>query len=447
MSARDFDKSLQEKAQHLRLEPSAEVWQGVEAALQRKRRRRVVAWIFSTAALVAGIGLFSGQFYQPQTGAGTTDLSKVKNAVGRIVDNGDHKTSQPLAKPAGELQKTAAAVKQPQVTAAEKAMPVDGQSGAAVQQRTKYKLVKSVTKQTRSNAAGEAEKISADDDFEPNELAASIVAGVKPSEKLIAVSAPEKKQPAQSVSKAVTVPKKVSTPDKWHLSVVFGAGASNLVESGLQQYNTIANEYLYAINVPAGIAASQQRPSDVKIGPSFFGGMQLSRVISKKIAVGAGIQYVYYSNRINVGRMADSVVSIYNDRQELVRSDGAFKAAGNSGNTFYNQFHLLQLPVELDVNIGRRKHWALQTGVSLGYLIGVNTLQYNNQAGVYYRNNPVLRKWQTEVFTGFQYKFLTAQKRTLAVGPFARYQATSLDHSSSNKHLFSFGLGAKWQIR
>jgi hypothetical protein len=447
MSARDFDKSLQEKAQQLRLEPSAEVWQGVEAALQRKRRRRVAAWIFSTAALVAGIGLFSAQFYRQQSGLGSTGLHEVKNAVIRKAETVDHNANQPLVKTITGLKTPAVGNLRPDGTDVGAASLTDGRSSTTKQRIIKSKGVKTIANSLNLFADRDTDRIIAAEDVAGNLLNAALVAGAKPYEPQISVSAPEKKHPAQFISKAHLFPKKISKPDKWHLSVLFGAGASNLVESGLQQYNTIANEYLYAINVPANIAAAQQRPSDVKIGPSFFGGMQLSRAVSKRITVGAGVQYVYYSNRINVGRMADSSVSIYNDRQELVRSDGAFKAAGNSGNTFYNQFHLLQLPVELAVNIGRRKHWALQTGVSLGYLVGVNTLQYNNQAGVYYRNNAVLRKWQTEVFSGFQYKFLTAQKRTLSVGPFARYQPTSLDHSSSNKHLFSFGLGGKWQIR
>ena len=59
MQENEFEKRVREEIGGLRLRPSEEVWGKVEAELKRKKRRRVVFFIF----LLAGLSLLGGSGY------------------------------------------------------------------------------------------------------------------------------------------------------------------------------------------------------------------------------------------------------------------------------------------------------------------------------------------------------------------------------------------------
>ncbi|ULQ53710.1 outer membrane beta-barrel protein [Flavihumibacter fluvii] len=482
MSARDFDKALQEKAQQLRLEPSPRVWAGVAEELHRKRRRKGAAWIFGTAALVAGLAFLVVENYHESNMPGKNFNSE------KVGKNSLNKEEQTLTSTTPDLDTNNYELNNnaidhnstlpPSPTAAGSKLP----SAALPAPRNLVNSTGGKTKSKQNNLSTPGGKpqmpqigdmpsyfaISSNEnsnitlvapekrdesrtengpDTYTRQLEGVNINGISNNGQSISVKAPAERVLNNPIDPLLITRNKLSKPDKWHISLQFAAGSSSLVESGLQQYNSLANEYLSSVMIPAGIATIQQRPSDVKAGPAFMAGGQLNRSLTRKLSAGIGVQYAFYSNRITVGNSPDSTVAIYNSRQELVNSNATYKAAGNTGNTFYNQFHFIQVPVDLTWNLDNNQHWYMNAGISIGYLIGTNALQYNNQAGVYYHNNEVLRKWQTELFTGFQYKFLTSHKVPFWVGPFAKYQLNSLDQTSSNKHWLLFGVGAKFQLK
>lgn len=466
MSVRDFDKALQEKAQSLRLQPSPQVWAGVAEELNRKRRRRGVAWIFTAAALVAGLAV-SVIGYQQYKSSPAKELAK---KAGLEIDQAATKYN--ITETLQSENSTTAKLNPTRID--QNATLTDGLSDSGNKKSTVQKTGQPVHAITviGKNAAinessasiastGKNKYLEEQDVIEPASNEIPIEASEHQVRPLLPAAirglVEEQNQPLVKASKDLVLnnqlaadlvqTKKIKKPDTWHTAILFGAGAGSMVESGLQQYNSLANEYLGSVNIPSGIAAIQQRPSDVKSGPAFHLGAQVSKRLTSKLSLGIGLQYAYVSNQITVGNSPDSTISIYNDRQQLITNSAAYKAAGNSGSKFYNQFHFIQLPLEFSIALGSKQKWHYSAGAGIGYLLGMHALQYNNQAGVYYKDNAAYNKWQTTIFTGFQYRFSKANKIPFQVGPFAQYQLSSLDKTNTNKHLLVYGLAAKFQIR
>lgn len=466
MSVHDFDKALKEKAQSLRLEPSPQVWAGVAEELNRKRRRRGVAWIFTAAALVAGLAV-AVIGYQQHKNSPAKELAK--NAGSEI-----DQTAAKLNPAEGPQTKNATTAKLTPTLIDQNTTLTDELSSIGNKKLPTHKTGQpvhaiAIIRENAAKNAARASKAAIWNSKNQEDQNSFVIASTEiPIEATVHQARPllpaairgiieEQNQPLVKASKDLLVNNqiaaelvqtgKIAKPDKWHASILFGAGAGSMVESGLQQYNSLANEYLGSVNIPSGIAAIQQRPSDVKSGPAFHLGAQVSRRLSRKLSFGIGLQYAYISNQITVGNSPDSTISIYNDRQQLITNNAAYKAAGNSGSKFYNQFHFIQLPLEISVAIGQKQKWYYSAGAGIGYLFGIHALQYNNQAGVYYKDNAAYNKWHTSIFTGFQYRFSKANKVPFQVGPFAQYQLSSLDKTNTNKHLLVYGLAAKFQIR
>jgi hypothetical protein len=197
--------------------------------------------------------------------------------------------------------------------------------------------------------------------------------------------------------------------------------------------------------IPTGLAAPQRRPSDVKTGPAFAVGMNINRYFGSKISVGAGIHYVYMSNRIEIGSPVDS--AYYDNRQQQMVTRTAYNGSGNNGESFHNRYHLLQVPLEFNWNIDRKEKISWNAGVAIGYLVGSDAMQYNKQAGVYYRDNDALRKWQAGIFSGVQYNFREVKGIRYSAGPFIQYQLTSLEVEHTNKHQLLVGIGGRMHLK
>ena len=125
----------------------------------------------------------------------------------------------------------------------------------------------------------------------------------------------------------------------------------------------------------------------------------------------------------------------------------AYNGSGNNGESFHNRYHLLQVPVEFNWNIDRKEKLSWNGGIALGYLVGSDAMQYNKQAGVYYRDNDALRKWQAGLFSGIQYNFLESKGIRYSAGPFIQYQLTSLEVEHTKKHQLLVGVGARMHLK
>ncbi|ULQ57347.1 PorT family protein [Flavihumibacter rivuli] len=236
---------------------------------------------------------------------------------------------------------------------------------------------------------------------------------------------------------------KKATSSKWQPSIRLAIGGTALQEGVLEQYSSMANEYLNPAFVPGVLAGIQRRPSEVKVGPSIQLGAGLERKLGKKTGIAVGIQYAYVSNKISIGNKVDSSLLLFNQRQQQVMVANAYYGAGDNGKDHYNRYHFIQLPVDFYWNFDRKQRWSWSTGFSLGYLVGADALQYNYQGGIYYNDNSNLKKFQAGIQTAVTYKLFDSKGLNLAVGPTGQYILTSMDKSNVHKHFLFIGLGAK----
>ncbi|MBZ5856490.1 hypothetical protein [Flavihumibacter profundi] len=426
MPGHDFDKVLQEKAQQLRLEPSPEIWGKVEKQLQERRKRRIAAWIFSTAALLSGLVIFSAIILMKQRPSMLSgqDIHK-EQIISKTAVTGD--IAGPSGLPADHINQQNIEDKStmnPNLTIAKKAP----------------NIVENKMRPHLSNKTAKAIGIIEIADIEPG---VSLVNLNLPALNQPVIAGPKKS--SGSLTPAFTKkPDTKSNPQlKWQGVIHALVGISPLYQSTIQENQVATNEFLNLLNNQATAAALSVPEPSVKPGPAYQLGIQVNRFVGKKISVGAGLQYAYFSNQIQVGEPASAAIPIYNSSQDRVSASSIFTASGNSVTAYNNQYHLIQAPVEVSFAMGSKDRWNWLGGVSFGYLVSTNALQYNSNAGVYYSDNSVFCKWQSGVFSSITYKVYRTPKIAIAAGPFAQYQLNNLDKTNSDKHLMLFGFATR----
>ena len=486
MPVPDFDKHIQEKMQELQLQPSPAVWDAVSARLREKKRRRGLVWIY----LLAGLFLAGGTTYllleqsspspftkQPSniqkgkahpitpqtlnntlTENGSTDLSgdnTVATRPGQEQEKGiSIADSDKAIRSSGQL----APARKQAISAQNKTLITHQQPGFSGKERPRSTASNPSPEKTGQGIpAVSSEQDNSGLPVRPGQPLPTAKALTDPEPyvpqmaaeepRTIIVAAPGKENGDNTIDVPEPVKKKDENTGKWSWTADFGLGASSLQEDVLKSYNTVANDYMAPATPPSGLAAIQHRPSAVTAGPAFHAGAGVQRKISKRTAIGVGLQYQYHSNRIEIGRPVDSSMTLYNRDQERISVRAAYNGAGNEGEGFYNRYHLIQVPVEFSWDMDARERWKLSTGFAVGYLVGTDALQYNSQAGVYYRDKNSWTRWQTGVFTGIRYGVLRSEGFQLSVGPFASYQLNSIDRTINNKHLLMLGVGARIQFK
>ena len=179
-------------------------------------------------------------------------------------------------------------------------------------------------------------------------------------------------------------------------------------------------------NVNAGATAAS-KPSDTKAGFSYGAGLFISKTLNKKLNLLAGVNYAYYSNRINVGAKSDSLGFV-------LYQTGNFSS-------YTNRFHFIEIPVAIQFH---GKRFALNTGLSFSMLAGSNTLLYKAQGNYYYKDNSLVNKMQLGVLAGFSYRLFPATM-PVEIGPQINYNLTNIFNKDlyGSRHLFFGGINAK----
>jgi len=153
------------------------------------------------------------------------------------------------------------------------------------------------------------------------------------------------------------------------------------------------------------------------------------------LEVSFGLNYHYYSTRIATGAKIDSNLTMYAN-YAIVQTNGYYRP-GNSS-SYLNQYHFIELPVLLKVRLNRSVRMPLtaQGGLALSELISSNALQYNQGAGVYYKDNSLFSKTQCNLSVGLMLG-LSGRSVMYQIGPEFQYGLTSLlKNSGAEKEHF-----------
>lgn len=467
MQENEFEKRVREEMAGLRLRPSEEVWDKVEAQLQRRKKRRVVFAVF----LLAGLSLagLSGYFiFNNQTNVLTDQVQPSANQQNTAKGERDIKSSydktgshQPTAKkePNREFQdqrKTREAAGDHGVAGVEDENKVATDQKRVrrlstlpdkellVERRVARKsgVAESLqsSRSTKIAQSKEEEKTVAVPEFDVNknnnDTGAPVISG-KESETTATDEVTQQKQQQDTDVKSeqdslATVlkgdinteatPKTTTSvkprPFKWGLDLALGVSRSGEEVFTFGQKSMSAdNMYNSPVNNPAPGMNSVVGPSDVKQGKAFRVGVVAEKNISRKASITAGLSYAYYDNTIRAGAYRDTNFVLRNMALQSVALNAYYQ--GPQRRNYTNRYHFLQVPLsyQLQLNKGLKTPILWSIGTSLGYLVNTNALVYDTAAGgIYYKDKNAFSKMHLNITTGFAFRFGNKQVQW-SIGP------------------------------
>lgn len=228
---------------------------------------------------------------------------------------------------------------------------------------------------------------------------------------------------------------------KWTFGVAFSGGESLIGRDLLELKNNIGDNYLQNNPGTGNYGGSGNSPvatpSRLKNGIAFSGGAFTEKNISAKNKLSLGVGYRYFSLVNSIGTPVGSSLDSYN--------------ATNAVNTYRNNFHYLELPVSVKFQLGDSKvlplYW--QAGINLSQLISSNALQFQDNPGLYYRDNSLFNKTQLGFHTDISITLFSKSAIPVNIGPYYYYGATKLSGKGlyQNKHFNFIGIRSEILFR
>ena len=449
MSKADFEKSVQQKMQELRFQPSQDVWKRVEADITPKRRRRpMVLWF-----LFAGLLMGAGSIYFISTQSSNNVANNHPQHPGQaIAEKQEVKTESPQKTNEQANESISVPVhKNKSVPTAEDA-PAQGSKHSLVKSAHKPQLLPLEPKKNYQNES----LISADDaayhltgstetsgrvirtsipipqnhDFVINTIALNDIA-IAQFDNNLPVSIPD----AGSVTKTPSQVKKTN----WQFGITATGGMSDLGEQLLQTASS-AN-LAFDPQLSTGGSVARPKPSDVQKGASYSFGAFVNKTVGKKWKLGLGLGYQYFSNTIKVGEKVDSVALVNQNNFALDRVSGYYKSSGN--NPYHNQYHFIGVPVNVQWQFAKRFTW--ENSLIVSRMMKTNALHYDGITGRYYEDDDLFNKYQLSASTALLFAF---HKNKIQVGPQLQYAFTNLMKESAGnpKHLRAISIKANVEL-
>ncbi|GAA4324157.1 hypothetical protein [Flaviaesturariibacter amylovorans] len=505
MQENNFEKQVQQKMGELRFEPTTPVWAAVEARIRKKKeRRRLLFWMFFGVLLLGGAGAWllqgrpsasnlahtSAQLpqTQPTTTPGTQTAAPATPSATGAMSNGSNgpadagtttatkETVLPtVATATGEIAvaRTATASPAPATRAtsegASKARmgavsPVRAsRNGRTAARRTTGPATAgpvpaqhhadrpgaNIT--TTNTAATKATTTTATADPAPGTTEATRISTAKAP--TAGVPAPG----ADSTNTAATTPQapdvaaaaappaapqhRKARPFQWR--VWAGAGRSAFTSPG----PGTKSSYDVVQNTGGGVGSGSGNPPlsgsfsyptpDRDPAASFQAGVSLIYPLSRNVQLEASIGYHYLSTVQQVGAF---------------RAETGSATPSNSARTYYsygsqtsyrNQFHTLQLPLQL----GWKPHprVTLTGGASISWLVATNALRFDEGNGRSYKDDSEWQRTGVSLLGGARYQFWKKGARSIDAGPVLQYGLSPLERSTGKR--FSYiGLQAGFQF-
>ncbi|MES2847497.1 MAG: hypothetical protein V4685_00455 [Bacteroidota bacterium] len=453
MQENEFEKKLQQKMEALQVQPTGEVWEKIKEQVAQKKRRRSFAFFFLLIGLLVAGVLFSGQlnwFNKNEASVITANNTAEKHTLTEQIVETDSQPKTIAVNPLSKEDKNDGAENsniisekdddtKTNIDNAEK-KPVNLVATAVT---AKDALKQTVRLKRKTNERVKTKVVNAEPVEEDGEKEMVVVQlpEDKEEESVVPVSStndekPEVvKKPATNeiaavekaeiqISMEVTQPVKAKTAaeknknKKWGLAVNVSGGIS------AASYNNTSKNVAFTAdglnsNPGTGVPtanANTYYPSQAKPGIAFTAGVQFYRRLSNTVKLTSGLQYQFYSTSQKTGSNDSSQ---YNQVRTL--------SYGN-GNTFYNRYHYVSLPVGLSVtlfNIGNKEVCA-DAGVNFSRLLKTNALAFDTANGYYYNNQAMFNKNFVGLSASVAINLAGKNKPALYIGPQFYYNITAL---------------------
>lgn len=503
MQENKFENRVQQQMEGFHIRPSGEVWEKVEKELRKKKKRRVVFYIFFLAGAFSLIG-YSGYFLSNKTKSTISqrNTSKPVNPDNPVKNDGPvlHDKTPVAGKQPSLKEDQSTFDKQKNNTTADKIYsqetgPVSLTPGTADENESlihgdqnkktiEEKAKKPATRENlqnefndvsvNNNAVGEEDKTNLQ--TKPPVTKAKekadqpVVTGKEfAGEKQIAIAG-EKVQPKEdSVAKEIAIMKnspptakedmatakekiKKTVKMNWGIELSGGVSASRenvfSFTDGQKSLNVadFRSPPLMSNNNSLASPPIVYLPSAIKPGPSFSIGLTGEIQLSKRSSLSSGLRYAYFSNNIKVGAYKDTAVSFSNSYSQAVQVGAIYR--GYHQEDYTNRFHFIQLPLQyhLQLNKGIKIPITWNIGGSAGYLISTDALVYDTAArGIYYHDKAAFNKFHWNLNTGFSFRFGNKNKIKWSLGPELSLAMNKLtkDNYARNQFLLYGGITGK----
>lgn len=467
MQENEFEKSIREKMERLRFEPTEDVWKKVSEKIREEKKRRRILFFLLPATLLIG---FTG-FYILMNSTTPTNTIVSKNNTGTPSRKSDTISTKPSISPGiqnlpqaqkendSELQR-AAETRRKAVDNSELYQEKEYKKEVIAREKKastflrkdennlslkdlKNSQVDSKVKEDKINQINDAvpgsTNLSADVKSKKNDSVNKKAGNYPDSVKL---SNPRTKsidsiKPVVLETKTILKPK-VSPVRKWRLGFTAFSGISNNVE-GLSASGKSSVSYS-APNLSNAFQSNS--PFKLSYSPAFtYGvGIYLKRSFSKRIDFSAGLNYHFLSATSRVGTRVASNQNIYDSSLGSNTRVNQVYAPGQTTN-YRNKYGALEVPLNifLQLNKNQNKKLLLTAGVTPAYLVGATSLYANNSQNLYYETKEQFKKMIWSLQCGLQFSVLNTRVFNIVAGPEFQYGINNMAKAATgtNQHLTS----------
>ena len=461
MVDRSFEERVREEMAGLSLKPGAEVWEQIELAIYKEKKRRWFVWLF---LLLGGCGAGSFLLFHGFTGDkkivstetvssnkkqnnpgdhSKINMNKVQAIDSASLQSGKIQTDNTLApkisyvelnnKP-GTVKMILPAIKTTLVIfAAEEKMNIHQSEKTVFEE-------KSITENRKT------ENLAYLNDTADKKGIFNDSPVITTNEQQITNPEPLKKDTVviNEITKQDDIkPSPIkNTGSLWQFGISVDLG-----KSGISQLQGQSSIYTYSgssVSQPGsgslGSPTVYKTPS-LTDGFSFGINVQANKKINQRYGFTLSLGYQFYQSQIGIGNRVDSTTFISSSNQY---NDNGYYYLSTDNNTYSNRFHLIQTGFSLYADRIMAKNlpvrWHIGTGTAL--LISSDALHYDAASGILFKSRSLLNNIQLNFSTGFDLGI--GKKPFVYIGPQLTYFIThpSQQPGSTNQHLFRAGLRA-----
>lgn len=501
MQKSNFEKQVRDQLEELHFRPSAPVWDHIANNIRRRRRRRVLAYFSILALLITGAGFAylyrtesAGQpdpvaqnesatpknhaarqreSVPPENNSFTNDQPSSAGRPTRMANSEETSENQrptkelPVTTYSSNRQRTEHSSAEPKrrnaapdaaadlssdlpaspVKAMPSTTPANTTSANALPlRREKEYRITNPSADPAPALPGDSGKVALNRDvvydMSLNDAATDHLAN------LSAESLPVHQDSTQQSVHDNTIAGKWKKRS-WEWGIEVGAGAGyrrnqslpGVDESKDARADLTMGSLLQAGQLTNSLAVLRYFPSQSNEGFGWSIGFTARKEIASHVRFSAGLRYNYQSDRIRVGEMqsAQGALPSYIG----VTGSGSPVYLGPQNQTFTNRYHLIQLPVGLEVqlNKGLKTPISWEAGLAPGYLLATQARVYDKAYyGIYYEDPAQFRRFQVAATTGFSVELRNKQKHRLVLGPELRLSLTPLaDNAYDNQQYLIYG--------
>ncbi len=242
---------------------------------------------------------------------------------------------------------------------------------------------------------------------------------------------------------------------KWSFAITASAGSTMIGEGSLDFKNSsiqdVSQQALQPNYAPTGPTPGPYKPSSIRPGLGYSIGGVVQRRLSNRFSVSAGLNYTRLTTFSKVGERVNESIPVTNSVSGPIVVTSFFRFQDNVPKEYVNKFHFIELPVTLHTTVINSPTLPLywNAGFSLSRLLTSNSLLFDGNNGVYYRDKNLLNQTQAALSTGFSLAVFNRSKHPLLIGPSLKYHLTTIlkKDVSGNKHLMYLGMDLKWFLK